>query len=73
MGGRHALPSLAAMAAVFNLNHHATYVHWDFFQMSLSNVLLIACMFAVFVAAIFLPFPGRSSRADTEPAAEDDA
>ncbi len=30
--------SVAAMAAVFNLNHHAQYVHWHFFQMSVSNV-----------------------------------
>ena len=47
------------MAAVFNLNHHASYVHWHFFQMSVSNVVLIVCMFAVFFAAILLPFPGR--------------
>ena len=47
------------MAAVFNLNHHASYVHWHFFQMSVSNVLVIACMFAVFFAAILIPFPGR--------------
>lgn len=60
------------MAAVFNLNHHATYVHWHFFQMSLSNVLVIACMFAVFFAAIFLPFPGRRSHtASAQPTGED--
>jgi hypothetical protein len=45
------------MAAVFNLNHHATYVHWHFIQLSLSNVILIAVMFVVFFAAILLPFP----------------
>ncbi|HLY47679.1 MAG TPA: hypothetical protein VKR21_00650 [Solirubrobacteraceae bacterium] len=54
------------MAAVFNLNHHATYVHFHIgggttpffvFDMSLSNVILIAVMLAVFVAAIALPFP----------------
>jgi len=45
------------MAAVFNLNHHASYVHWHFFQMSVSNILVIVCMFAVFFAAILLPFP----------------
>lgn len=50
------------MAAVFNLNHHASYVHWHFFQMSVSNVLVIACMFAAFFAAILIPFPGH--RAD---------
>jgi hypothetical protein len=45
------------MAAVFNLNHHATYVHWHFIQLSLSNILVIAVMFIVFFAAILLPFP----------------
>jgi hypothetical protein len=48
------------MAAIVNLNHHATYVHWHFFQMSLSNVLLIVAMLVVFVLAILLPFPGRT-------------
>lgn len=46
------------MAAIVNLNHHATYVHWHFFQMSLSNVLVIVAMLIVFVLAILLPFPG---------------
>ena len=45
------------MAAVFNINHHATYVHWHFIDLSLSNVLVIAVMLAVFVLAILLPFP----------------
>jgi len=45
------------MAAVFNLNHHASYVHWHFFQMAVPNVIVIIVMLAVFVAAIFAPFP----------------
>ena len=45
------------MAAIFNLNHHATYVHWHFFKLSLSNVIVIAVMLVVFAAAILLPFP----------------
>ena len=54
------------MAAVFNLNHHATYVHFHIgggdppffvFSMSLSNVLVIAVMLLVFALAIALPFP----------------
>lgn len=45
------------MAAIFNLNHHATYVHWHFITLSLSNVILIAVMFVVFAAAILIPFP----------------
>jgi hypothetical protein len=45
------------MAAVFNLNHHATYLHWHFIDLSLTNVLVVAAMLAVFVLAILLPFP----------------
>ena len=45
------------MAAVFNLNHHATYVHWHFITLSVSNVILIGVMLVVFAAAILLPFP----------------
>jgi uncharacterized BrkB/YihY/UPF0761 family membrane protein len=50
------------MAAVFNLNHHATYVHWHFFQMSVSNILVIVAMLVVFFVAIFarLPHGGNS-------------
>jgi hypothetical protein len=47
------------MAAIFNLNHHASYVHWHFFQMSVSNVLVIAVMLIVFAVAILAPFPGH--------------
>lgn len=47
------------MAAIFNLNHHATYIHWHFIELSLSNVLVIAAMLAVFALAILLPFPHR--------------
>jgi hypothetical protein len=55
-----------APAAVFNLNHHATYLHWHFINVSLANVLVVAVMLAVFVLAILLPFPGRRSTGYTE-------
>ena len=47
------------MAAIVNLNHPPTYVHWHFFQMSVSNVVVIALMLIVFVVAILAPFPGH--------------
>ena len=47
------------MAAIVNLNHHASYVHWHFFQMSVSNVVVIVLMVIVFVAAILAPFPSH--------------
>ena len=48
------------LAAVINLNHPANYVHWDFFQMSVSNLIVIIVMIVVFAAAIAIPF--RRSR-----------
>ncbi len=66
MVGTAAERTLPRMAAVFDLNHHATYVHFHIgggstpffvFDMSLSNVILIGVMLIVFVLAIVLPFP----------------
>lgn len=48
------------MAAVFNLNHNASYVHWHFFQMAVPNVIVIIVMFVVFLVAILAPFPGHA-------------
>ncbi|HTP18238.1 MAG TPA: hypothetical protein VMJ65_01465 [Solirubrobacteraceae bacterium] len=47
------------MAAVFNLNHHASYVHWHFFQLSVSNLVVIVLMVIVFWAAILIKFPSH--------------
>lgn len=46
-------------AALFDLSDPARYLHWHFFQMSVANVVVILLMIAVFVAAIFIPFPKR--------------
>ena len=45
------------MAAVFNLNHPAHYVHWHFIDVSVPNIIVIVVMLVVFAAAILLPFP----------------
>ena len=47
------------LAAIFDLNSPAHYVHWHFFQMSVANLVVILLMIAVFAAAIVLPFPQR--------------
>jgi hypothetical protein len=44
-------------AAIFNLNHPAHTVHWHFFTMSVSNVIVIVLMLIVFAIAILAPFP----------------
>jgi hypothetical protein len=51
-----------AMGAIFNLNNPAHVVHWHFFQMSVSNVVVICVMLLVFALAILLPFPGAARR-----------
>jgi len=38
--------SFCAMAAVFTLNHHATYVHWHCITLARSNVIVFAVMFS---------------------------
>jgi len=56
------------MAAIFNLNNPAHTVHWHFISLSVANVIVIVLMFAVFAAAILIPFPGhRSTPASVTP------
>ena len=51
------------IAAIFNLNRPAHTVHWHFFTMTVSNVVVIVLMLIVFAVAILAPFPGRSRQA----------
>jgi hypothetical protein len=53
------------MAAIVNLNHPANYVHWHFFQMSVSNIVVIVVMLLVFVVAILAPFPSHGVGGET--------
>ncbi len=50
---------MALLGSLIDLNTPAHYVHVDLFKMSVSNLVVIVLMIAVFVAAITLPFPGR--------------
>lgn len=56
------MTSAGVLGAVFNLNHPAHVVHWHFFQMSVSNIVVIVVMLVVFALAILLPFPGAARR-----------
>ncbi|CAB4915477.1 unannotated protein [freshwater metagenome] len=40
------------------MNHPATYLQSGWLQISVSNLLVILLMLAVFALAILLPFPG---------------
>ena len=54
---------LALAAAPVNLNHPGHYVHWGVIQISVANLVVIALMVAIFVAALLVPFPkGRDRR-----------
>jgi hypothetical protein len=46
-------------AAIFNLNQPANTVHWHFFTMTVSNVVVIVVMLIVFAVAILAPFPSH--------------
>jgi len=62
------LPTL--LGAVFDLNHPAHTVDWEFIHLSVSNVVVIGLMVMVFVLAILLPFPGAAKRARARAAAQ---
>jgi hypothetical protein len=53
------------IAAIFNLNHPAHTVHWHFFTMTVSNVVVIVLMLIVFAVAILAPFPGHGRHGDS--------
>ncbi|MGA9857164.1 MAG: hypothetical protein WBQ18_04825 [Solirubrobacteraceae bacterium] len=55
------------MAAIIDLNHHASYVTWHFFSMSVSNLVVIFLMIIVFAAAILAPFPGHNRKTGGNP------
>lgn len=56
------MSSVGVMGAIFNLNHPAHTVDWEFIHLSVANVIVIAVMLIVFVLAVVLPFPGAASR-----------
>ena len=53
---------VSVLAAIFNLNHPAHTVDWNFIHLSVANVVVIGLMLIVFVLAILLPFPGAAAR-----------
>jgi hypothetical protein len=52
---------VTVLSALIDLNKRPYYIHWGVIQLSLANLIVIALMVVVFVAAILIPFPkGRS-------------
>jgi hypothetical protein len=50
------------LAALVNIGGTGHYVHWGFIQISVANLIVILLMIAVFVLAVFLPFPRHGKR-----------
>ena len=65
-------PAGAVTAAVIDLNHPDHYLHWSFILISVANLVVIAVMLALFVAALALPFM-RSRTLAPETHADDHA
>jgi hypothetical protein len=42
-----------------DLNQPGSYLNWNFFTISVANLVLIGVMVVIFGAALLLPFPGR--------------
>jgi hypothetical protein len=57
---------LWSWAAIFPLNNLGHYVHWHWFLISRSNLIVVILMVLTFLSALFLPFPGRSSRKENK-------
>ena len=53
---------VAVLGAVFNLNHPAHTVDWNFIHLSVANVVVIGLMIVVFILALVVPFPGAAKR-----------
>jgi hypothetical protein len=43
------------------------YIHWGVIQLSVANLVMIAIVVVLFVAAVLLPFPGDASDEDDQP------
>ena len=48
------------------VNTPAAYLHWGFIVISLPNLILIAGMVVVFVAALVLPFPRHDEGSESQ-------
>jgi hypothetical protein len=57
-GGETMVGLLGIMLAV-GLNGKPYYIHWGWFQISATNLIVIIVMILVVVLAIVLPFPRR--------------
>ena len=50
------------LGAIVPLNHLGHYLSWGWFQISVTNLVVIVLMVVTFIAALALPFPGKRRR-----------
>jgi hypothetical protein len=51
-----------ALAAAVDLNGPGHYLNWGVIQISVANLVVIAVMLVIFLAAVLLPFPKGRGR-----------
>ena len=56
----------ASFASLVPLDAPGHYLHWHVIDISVANFIVIVLMAATFVAALFLPFPGRHRRKENQ-------
>jgi hypothetical protein len=56
------MPAAPPILLALGLNGPGRYLRWGVIQISVANVVVIAVMLALFVAALLLPFPGTRRR-----------
>jgi hypothetical protein len=64
--GEITVSSLTHFAALLPLDTLGHYLHWHFIQISVANFVVIVLMVSTFIAAIFVPFPGRRRRKENQ-------
>ncbi|NNN01526.1 MAG: hypothetical protein HKL86_06830 [Acidimicrobiaceae bacterium] len=50
------------LGSIINLDGYGHYLHWHFILVSVANLIVVGLMVITFVAALFLPFPGKGRR-----------
>ena len=59
------------ISAPVDLNHPGHYLHWGVIQISVANLVIVALMIVLFVAAVLLPFPKDRPSQQASPTDED--
>ena len=57
---------LWSLASLISLEGKGHYIHWGIIYLSIANFIVILLMVIAFLAALFVPFPGRASRKESK-------